>query len=220
MPIGKDKKGLKDKEKIRVLLLFLYRYFYFFSLILVIIVIVAGIFAFVIPKYRAISEEMKSRDEEKRLELDYLNKYQVELTKYKSSYDRIDKDDVNKVNKIYPEVEDIEELFTELAVLVKKNGLLLNSVELSKGGDKKAKKTVSKQEDSSSTEGQIPELPSDIGVISINLSISGVNYKSLKNILRTFENNLRILDIKNLSFKPEGSLSLEVETYYVQSDSE
>jgi len=212
---NKDTKNNQSKEKAKILLLFFYRYFYFFSLLLVVVVITIGFFVFVIPKYKTISEDMKARDEEKRLELDYLNKYQLELTKYNASYTKLGKEEIEKVNKIYPELKDIEELFTELSVLVKKNGLLLNSIELKKHEEKKAQKTATKKEDDAEKkEGEIPELSDDTGVIEIDLEISGVNYKSLKNILRTFENNLRIFDIKNLSFESGNSLSLEIQTYY------
>jgi len=217
--MNKNKKNSQNKEKIRVLLLFLYRYFYFFSLILVVVVITIGFFVFVIPKYKSISDNINTKDQEKKLELDYLNNYQLELTKYKTSYEKLEKEDIEKVNKIYPSLEDVEELFTELAVLVKKNGLLLNSIELKKFEEKNVQKTAAKKEDNAQKEGAISELSDDIGVVDINLSISGVNYKSLKNILRTFENNLRILDIQSLSFQSGNSLSLEIKTYYDKSNS-
>jgi len=188
-------------------------------LILVVVVITIGFFVFVIPKYKSISDNINTKDQEKKLELDYLNNYQLELTKYKTSYEKLEKEDIEKVNKIYPSLEDVEELFTELAVLVKKNGLLLNSIELKKFEEKNVQKTAAKKEDNAQKEGAISELSDDIGVVDINLSISGVNYKSLKNILRTFENNLRILDIQSLSFQSGNSLSLEIKTYYDKSNS-
>jgi hypothetical protein len=48
------------------------------------------------------------------------------------------------------------------------------------------------------------------------LDITGVNYEGLKQLLAIIESNLRLLDVKKVSFSPEGNTAqLEIVSYYI-----
>jgi len=54
------------------------------------------------------------------------------------------------------------------------------------------------------------------GTYLVNLSLSGGDYQSFKNLLSTIENSIRIMDITGLSFSGAGeSCNLTIKTYYL-----
>ena len=200
----------KDRQGSKYILIF-YKYFYFISLVIFVAIVIVGLLVLIIPKYKIISGSLEVEDEEKRMEFDHLNKYLVELTKYKSSYAKISQEDIKRIDSMLPEMSDPEELFTEMESLVKRNGLFLNSIEIKPKTEKNAKTAAKKA--SSQAESSL-DLPEGIEKIEISLDISGTNYKSMKNFLRTLENSLRFFDVHDLSFgQGSNTLSLNLTTY-------
>jgi hypothetical protein len=54
-------------------------------------------------------------------------------------------------------------------------------------------------------------------LIKIEVNLSSVNYPILKNIIKVFENNLRLFDIAKINFNVNDSQAvLNIYSYYLQ----
>ncbi|MDD4272009.1 MAG: hypothetical protein PHF50_04370, partial [Patescibacteria group bacterium] len=61
------------------------------------------------------------------------------------------------------------------------------------------------------------ELPQGVGSIMIEVNLSSVNYSILKNIIKAFENNLRLFDIAKITFNANGNKALlNIYSYYLK----
>jgi len=210
-----DKK--KKKQQLKKLVVFLNNFAGLVAVVLAILIIAGGIFYLVLPKYQAISKELKSSVESKQSEIDALNSYMVKLNKYVKTYSRIDESDKEKLGRLLPEKKyDKEELFAYMERFINDRGLFLESVSLAVQDDKKRNRRRSV---SSDDEGQKP-LPPQVQKVEMDMSIIGLDYRGLKKLLREFERNLRLMDVKGIGFKPgEKKATLKVVTYYLKTPS-
>jgi hypothetical protein len=144
--------------------------------------------------------------------------YQAEQTKLNSlkksvdSYKRINPIDLDRVNAILPNEYNKEKLFGELEELIIKNGYQPNSITLSKEGDG-SKAAAAPATPVVGAGGATLKTSDKIGVINISLTIGSIDYANLKNFLGVLENNLRILDVTNVSMNG-SSATLQLLTYY------
>ncbi len=178
---------------------------FYFKIILVLIVslfLFAGYLFIVLPKYKQISFDIEAGGRKENLE--YLNrqKYYNQLKKLQAEYLKINVSDINKVNIMLPDKKDIESLLPEIEGIILKNGLLLTSIQVENMGGAPTDKGISQE----------------IKKIKININVVGTDYVGFKNLLKAIENNLRLMDINNLSFDPTGNTtSLDITTYYLNS---
>lgn len=205
----------EDKQKIRMLNIFLLRYFNLIVLFLVILVLMTGFFYLIKPKYKSISREIKLTDQARETEYNSLQQYYNRLKQYKLSYDEINEKDIKRIENMTLNSSDYGELFRELETVILKRGLLLTSLEISADiSESSSKKIIPKSQkiDNSLFDG--------VGKVRISMEIIGVDYKSFKSLLVTIENNLRLLDIEELTFSPvEKAVSFEINVYYLIRDS-
>ncbi|MDD5527509.1 MAG: hypothetical protein PHO56_00845 [Patescibacteria group bacterium] len=200
-----------EEKKIRTkqFNIFLSDYFNWIVAGIVAVVFLFGFFALLLPKYeqavnyiRIVNQQQVSDTSAK---LDELNKTEQLIAAYKN----IDKKYVDKVNAIAPAVQNKEELFSELNYLVSVNQLFLQSVSLSVN-------------DGYQDFGLLPISPEQqkiadsLQTVTVTLSVAGIkNYETYKNFLTALENNLRLMDVLNISFTPNaGSTSFTINTYY------
>ncbi len=200
--------GLGKKNYINSLL---NNYFNLFVVIFVSFLLFLSYFLLLKPKVdettNAISENISSHEKLLQAEKEKLSNLQTALI----SYNKIDPIDLARVNGILPNEYNKEALYGELEEIIKQNGFILTGIDLSKEGevatDEKA--TPVKPE-----EVVKDKTSSKIGTIDIDLKISSIDYAGLKNLLGVLENNLRLLDIKELSLSGGDSVSLKLSTYY------
>jgi hypothetical protein len=207
-----DKNKFSEEKKggYKIFNLILSRYFNLIVLILVLIFFAAAYFYLINPKRQKILDEREKILTEKIEQKDKLQNIFVRIEKYKADYGAISAGDKEKMNKIFisglgGNDYDKNKLFTLFESLINGQGLILKSVninDLSQNSKDKTKKTDA-------------GLPAGVGKVEITLDISGVNYKSFKNLLDKIENNLLIMDITDLSFAPDASsANLKITVYY------
>jgi hypothetical protein len=190
--------------------LILSRYFNLIVLILILLFFVVAYFYLINPKRQKILDEREKILTEKTAQKDKLQNILVRIEKYKADYRNISSSEKEKINNIFISSHDGKEydknkLFTLFESLVNGQGLILKSVDINDLSQNQKDKT--KKTDAS--------LPAGIGKVEITLDISGVNYKSFKNLLNKIENNLLIMDITDLSFAPDASsANLKITAYY------
>jgi hypothetical protein len=209
----KEKKGEQIKKNISV---FLIRYFRRIVFTLTIIILLIGFFFLVLPKYKQISREIKLTSQGKKAEYLERQQYSDLLTKIKAEYQAISSDDIDKISVILPNKKEHEELLAQLEAIVSESGLLLVSLHIKeeKAQDKLTPRRGGKAEKDDLSGNNIPE---EINKVAIKMEIVGTDYASFKNILKAIENNLRLMDIVDLSFSPaENKTSLEMFAYYME----
>jgi len=120
--------------------------------------------------------------------------------------------DLQKFKGVLPDAYEPARLFGELEEIISRGGWLVNSISLET-------QTVSDETAPPEETVQLNVLNEKIGFIDINLSLSALDYGSLKNLLRIFETNLRLLDVISVSFSPgDRSASLRLRTYYYKTE--
>lgn len=168
---------------------------YFGVLVLiVVIVILYGGYAFVLaPKIQASRDEAGKVSSEREQTYLLLKSDLAKLEELTMVFNSIETKNNEKMEKILPRKIELEELIKQMEVIIIQNGLFLTSVIVAEG----------------------PQLNKDIGTANISIDVVGTSYSGFKSLLRTLENNLRLLDITSVSFVPESKTThLEIVTYY------
>lgn len=188
-----------------------------FNFLIIIIVFLSLLFIIIVilkPKYSNIQEKVEEFSVITEEEYPEKIKRYKRLSEYIDVYNEIEAREVEKIDTMLSEQGVREELFTRLESIIKKNGLILVSIVIK--DDSSTQKSVSKK---SLALGEVDEgersVSSKIGKIKTDLSITGVDYIGLKNLLKVFENSIKIMDIEHISFSPSNeSLELQVSSYY------
>lgn len=176
----KDKNGLN---------LFLNDYFNIILVIFVIIFLTVSYFVVIQPKYDATRLAIKVNIEQQQRLYTEQQKKLNNLKTIAELYKKISPSDLKKFNGVLPDAYVKERLFGELDEIVTQNGFILNSV------------SINKEEPKAAEDGSVP-LSANVGKLSLQLSISSIDYAGFKNLLRLFESNLRLFDITTLGFSP------------------
>ena len=168
------------------------------SLFLVIIILVLGYIFLIAPLSKRIQDKrIRFASLEQNLKQKEANV--LVLKDLESEYNRIDKNKIEKIERMIPLGKDLPNLFIQLESLAKNSGFILSSV------------------DANPIEKTADELLPDIGIIEIKIKLTGGNYQMFKKFLKEVENNLRILDITSINF-PErmDSFNVTLKTYYLE----
>lgn len=153
----------------------------------------------------AISENISSHEKLLQAEKNKLSSLQEAVL----SYNNIDQVDLARVNGILPTEYDKEILYGEIEEIIKQNGFMPTSINLEKEGEAKTEGAGDATEKKETT-----KTSNKIGTIKISLSIASIDYAGLKNLLGILENNLRLLDVREISLDGANSATLELATYY------
>ncbi len=171
------------------------------------IILIFGFLLLILPKYSEIIAEAKANDIKNNQEQLERNKKELKsLENLINSYNSIKSSYVEKINQIIPKAEIKEKILTQINSLVFYNGLLLKSISISPVQDISQKKT------SKESEGK------EISKYEVSLEVSGVNYENFKNILRVFENNLRLMDVQSISFSNDKDVAKIVLHTYILNE--
>lgn len=117
------------------------------------------------------------------------------------------KNQAGKISMALPTEEDIPNLLVTLETMAAENGLVLQSLDASSP----ALSTERMVSPRSSREGQVTPPSKPYQQLDIKMSLNG-SYGALKNWLASLEQNLRIIDVKTISFgsgKGEGMVTEE-----------
>ncbi|MDD4271881.1 MAG: hypothetical protein PHF50_03695, partial [Patescibacteria group bacterium] len=194
-PIG----GEKNKEQTEVLKnkinKLLINYFNYFIFSLSVIILAAGLFMLAYPKYQQIYKENK--EAKNNLQAEYETKYNYlnSIRNLKKSYQAISEDQKTKIAAMVPAVNDTSLIIKEIESIAVKNSAILDSIRVESKSAGRTNLKVDAEEKKEPPAGIFNELPQGVGSIMIEVNLSSVNYSILKNIIKAFENNLRLFDI-------------------------
>lgn len=196
---------------------FLINYFNYFIFFIGIVILIIGLPAFVYPRYKQI---LKEKEEIKnKMQIEYSEKANsLNLTRnLKESYKSVNDEEKSKISAMIPSESGASEIISEIESISLRNGAILDSIKIEPKAvlsDKNLK--VKTDEKNNPPTGIFSKPPEKIGLIKIEISLSSVNYSVLKNIIKSFENNLRIFDIAKISYNADGSEAvLNIYSYYL-----
>ncbi|HOZ56485.1 MAG: hypothetical protein BWY51_00868 [Parcubacteria group bacterium ADurb.Bin316] len=191
-----ETKKEKQKNTAAFLLIILHRYFFIIAILVFLAIILSGFIFLIQPKYDSITEKIRVEEEKKTQELAELQAYSEKLRNYRNEYNQISSADKAKIDAMIAGSYLPEDVFSEMEKLVSSRGLILNSIEVNS--------LLSDNKNGS------------LGEAVIKLSISGINYEGLKQLLAIIESSLRLADVKKVNFSPsQNTVNLEISTYFL-----
>jgi hypothetical protein len=149
----------------------------------------------------AISENISSHEKLLQAEKNKLASLQAAVI----AYNTINPTDLARVNAILPDAYDKEALYGELEEIIKKNGFIPTSITLVREDDIPAK-------DANNPKAAKPV--TKVGVVNVTLDVASIDYAGAKKLLGILENNLRLIDIKDINLGGERSATFNFSTYY------
>ncbi|MFA6171154.1 MAG: hypothetical protein WCW77_02120 [Patescibacteria group bacterium] len=195
------------------------KYSGWFNLALIVLILAGGAYFILKPRFekaRADADTAPVYEEYASFqrELDKLNKR-------KDLFKDISPEDMDKVARLIPDEENLEKLFPLLEALVERSGMILVSLKTEAVEEKvyKTRAEVQQEEEAPQViqeEEKSESLPPEIKVVKISLEAGGADYSNTKGLLRAFENNLKLMDVKKVNFSEGKSCRLEIETYYLK----
>lgn len=204
----------KTLSKKKALALFM-RYFKILPPVLIMIILILGYFILIKPKYNKVRNEIETAIRQKEDNYQTYENYFNKLNDLKRVYNKVDANNLQKINHLLPSEPEVEEILVQLESIVLRNGLLLSSVELDwekAEPQKESRKSAALRQNSE--EG---EMPQEIGRIRATLEVAGTDYTALKNLLKTLENNLRLIDVEGIEFFPgSDTVTLTMSSYYLK----
>jgi hypothetical protein len=193
-------RGQKNQNSVN---LFLNSYFNIITVVVLLLFLAVSYFMFIKPKFDATMGAIQSNIEQQQKLYTDQQKKLANLEIVSDLYKKIPAGDLKKFNGVLPDSYIKERLFGELEEIISKNGFILNAVNISQ-----------EEKKLTAAESMAPRSAS-VGTISLQLSVSAIDYAGFKNLLRLLENNLRLFDITQVSFSPSGNTaSLVLSTYY------
>lgn len=192
--------------------LFLNNYFNIIILFIAITALVVAYFIVIKPKYDETMAAIQANIEQQQKLYSDQQKKLNSLKTVSDLYSKISSSDLKKFNGVLPDDYVKERLFGEMDEIIKQNGFILNSVQINKAEKKdETKKALSEEERAAAA----PVIKTNVSEITIQLSLSAVNYTGFKNLLKLLETNLRLFDVTQVNFSPsDNAVSLSLTTYY------
>lgn len=191
-----------DKQIKQKIYMFLSNYLIWMVIFISFIILLFGLSILYKVKYKVVKDNYNSIISQQGSQLSEYENFLSGFSKIENYYNSINPADIKNINEILPEKPEKEKLISQLEKLVMQNGLLMTGIKITGG----------KAEDPVQSANPIDQ----IGELKVGIDIMGSNYKSLISLLNSLENNLRIINIKKLSFAPNAALNLEFTTYYLK----
>lgn len=225
-----DEEILKTRKRRNNINRFLMSYFKYFLVAIIFIILVLSFKFLLIPQYGEVMFTSNNVLQEKKTE--FILQYQ-KLKDYENTinqFNAINSNDIYRVEKMIPNSYSRDDLFAEITYFLMTNNYKVENVEvlsldqtstttnpdfnLDRRSDLKNQKATTSTS-SDLYKKQLSFLPDNIGAWKIRVSVSGVDYFSLKKMLNILESNLKIIDIYYLDFQPADRIvSVDFLTYY------
>jgi hypothetical protein len=209
MPLGQN----ANKAKINLLA---FKYFPIFIIAVSCLILATGFFYILKPKYNTVASEVEAKLSDYRSQLEARDGYLAKLLELNQVYEKIDKNDRDKIDGMLPFKEDGADLMRQLEKIVRTNGALLSTLNIEKAKAVVAPKNAKdKSKTKETTAGRA--IPEGVGKLDASMDVEGVNYAVLKKLLASFENSIRLIDVEKIDFDPAGmKAKISLSAYYLK----
>lgn len=192
---------------------FLNEYYKYLLWIIVVIIIFIGYFLFISPQYKTLQDTGLFEQREAETILSERQQNLSDLKQMRQAYDTLEIRTWRSLNNILPKESEIYLLFAEMETFARNNNLDLTSININ------ANAAIASPADTKA-DAKAANIPGSIKAIDISVNIDGINsYENFKLFLDNIENNIRILDVKSMSYSPEKTqYTLSFTTYYLPDE--
>ncbi|MDO8592896.1 MAG: hypothetical protein Q7R92_03975 [bacterium] len=198
---------------------FLINYFGYLALAAAAIVLAAAGWLFIYPQYQKIAKENEIARQSLQIEYEQKASLLKSMLNLKKLYQQISEADRKKIMAMVPAGADPSGLIPEIESIALRNSVVLNSLKLEPMAAKGQPKLQSQEESGEKKEpvaGIFEQPPQGVGRVRLEVNLSSLNYPVLKNVIKTFENNVRLLDIAKINYNvSEKKAALTVYAYYL-----
>lgn len=209
-----------NKQYITKINIFLLKYFNLIVFFIVVSTLFSVSFFFLKPKYDNLVEKESISNQNKEDELIAKTNYKTRLIQYKNHFNEISSIDKKKIDEILPVNFEHKDMLIMFDQLMTENNWLMKSIKISGKVESTPGRNVRAVTRKETVDTKATAADS-IGVISVDLMFdpgkSDDYYERSKNILKVFENQLKLMDLENISITfGEGDVLLSINTYYLQ----
>ena len=196
---------------------FLISYFNYLVFSLGIIISVVGLFLLAYPKYQQISKENEEAKNNMQIEYEAKSSYLRSIRNSNKLYQLITEEEKAKIFSMIPAGRDTSVIIKEIESIVVRNSAILTSIRIEpQNVGARANFKVESGEKGESPAGIFNQPPQEVGLVKIEVDLNSINYSILKNIIKSFENNLRLFDIAKINFNARGNQALlNIYSYYL-----
>lgn len=185
------------------------------------LVVFAGWWFMVRPAWHERSERLMSHsqaDENVERQISEYDRRIKDMQALLAAYQAVSAEDRATLARMVPEEKNTEDLFADLHTIVSQNGLLVESIAIKSSSEENGTARVARravtQDDTEQGTTQ-PSLPEGVATLDLSVSVSALSYESFKSLLRSFERHIRLLDVTEVSFSPDGEEGeFVIRTYY------
>ncbi len=205
----------RNQKNQNALNLFLNNYFSAFVSLALIIFLLGAYFLLILPKYQGTLAMVQANIETQQLIYQNSAKKLANLKALAEVYKKVSPTDLQKFNSVLPDAYVRERLFGELEELAGQGGWMINKIAIAPPDD--PTKAAAPVDPTANVPGSNIK-DKKLGRISLEISLTAIDYAGLKSFLKIIETNLRLFDVTSVSFSPSDSMaSLVLTTYYYQS---
>jgi hypothetical protein len=175
-------------------IIFFYKFSNYLFLLLLVGIVITGYFFILQPKYKNINENLAANSESLKNLKDEMTSYKDKLKNYETAFNNIKQPEKDRISMMIQDLPSNEDLFALFDSFISGQGLVLSSIAVTE-----KEKNPGENPGSNNNITSIAQL----GQLGVNLEVMGVDYPSLKSLLRKFENSLKIMDLQKLGFDLE-----------------
>ncbi|MEK7203241.1 MAG: type 4a pilus biogenesis protein PilO [Patescibacteria group bacterium] len=195
---------------------FFIKYYNWVVYLTAVLIVAVGYFLLIQPKYQEINNNQLAIQKQVEQPFSGNKNKLAEFIKTEKAYNEIKQIDKEKIQAILPDKADVEKLIVEIESIVLKNGLILTSLSTQSTEEKKIKSSAPIN-NSNKPESKLISSPESVASVKISLTVAGADYVGFKNLLKTIENNIRLMDIKNIKYNynvEKSEVNLDLVVYY------
>lgn len=153
------------------------------------------------PEIKVLRKQVSSYNET----INTAKKVRSSIDKTLGEYNAISQDNVDRINKIIPSGADSMKLVVQIDDMMRKNGLILTSIDSKDAIDKKSVQGAAKN-------GGLTAEP-----VYLSIKAQG-SYESFHSFIRKLEKSLRLIDVNSVKINPSGQndyfFSIEAVSYW------
>ena len=203
------------KQKINI---FFINYFNYLAPVLGLTIFFIGVFLFIIPQYQKISKTGQAAEDRLSTEYGIKNDYLSKIRNLREIYNSLSENDKKKINQMVPNDGNLIGLIPQVESIIVRNGAILNSIDISSPDSQSSLNPDPESAGKRQTLAGIfsGKTPAGTRVVKIDAQIESADYQVLKNILKTFEKNVRLFDIGKVTYQAkENKVNLIIYAYYL-----
>jgi hypothetical protein len=191
------------KELIQAIYQILEKFNKIIALSIFILIFTIGSLIFLKPRYDSTKNQIDNMKYQKEAIIKNKQNKLDNLGKLYNEYKNIEEMDRDKINKIIPDENSHSDIFPHLEYIALRNGLFAQKI------------TYSEVESAEHLTITSTDLTGKIGIIKLNIVVTGADYNGFKKFLQDLENDVRLMDVTSLSFSLAGkAINLDIYAYY------